>query len=127
MLRNYFNIALRNLVRNKVFSLINIFGMAIGLASCLVIALFISDELRYDKYHSRYERIFRVTSELKSSSGSTALAVTPSPWAPAMDNEFPAIEKSVRLLKDDRSMVGTAGAQRFYETNVYYSDPTIFS
>ena len=62
MIKNYFKIALRNLARNKAFSFINIFGLAVGLASCLLILLYIFDESSYDKYQKDGGRLFRVAS-----------------------------------------------------------------
>lgn len=127
MIRNYFVIALRNLLRNKTFSFINIMGMAIGLSCCFVIALFIQNELEYDRFHSKHQRIFRVASDLKSNNSINTIAATPAPWGPLLQNEFPQIESSVRLLKDNRALVGIQGEQRFYEENVFFSDSSIFS
>ena len=60
MIKNYFIVALRNLSRNKLFSLINIGGLAIGLAACWLISLYVANETSYDKYHAKADRIFRV-------------------------------------------------------------------
>lgn len=63
MLRNYLTIAFRNVAKNKVFSAINIFGLGIGLAACLMIFQFVSFELSYDKFHDKFDRIYRVTND----------------------------------------------------------------
>jgi putative ABC transport system permease protein len=97
-------------------------GMAIGLSCCLIIGLFIKTEIGYDRYHSKYQRIFRVASDLKANSSTSSLAAAPAPWAPLLQNDFPQIENSVRLLKDNRSVVGLEGEQRFYEEDVLFSD-----
>jgi putative ABC transport system permease protein len=65
MLKNYFKTAFRNLLRNKFYSLINIVGLAIGLATCFLIILYVLDELSYDKYNVNASRIYRVNNEVK--------------------------------------------------------------
>ena len=82
MIKNYLKVAWRNLVKNKVFSFINIFGLAIGLACCILMFLFIQHELSYDKFNVHAANIYRITSESESTGGKTNLAVTPAPWAP---------------------------------------------
>ena len=62
MFKNYFKIAFRNLIRFKAYSLINIFGLAIGIAACILILLFVRDELSYDKFNEKADRIYRVHS-----------------------------------------------------------------
>lgn len=64
MLANYLKVAIRQIFRNKVFSAINMVGMAIGLACCLIITLFIVNELQYDQFHTKRDRIFRLTSNI---------------------------------------------------------------
>ncbi len=125
MLTNYVKIALRSLLRNRIFSFINIAGFGAGLSCCLVIALFVMDELQYDKFHSKSDRIFRVVSELESNGLPASLAVTPAPWAPLLEADYPQVENSVRLLKDDRSLVGREGQEQNYQ-RVFFSDAAIF-
>src|SRR5689334_10793413 len=100
MFKNYFNIAFRNLWKNKIFSFINIFGLALGLACCILMFLFISNELSYDKFNVHAANIYRLTSISDGTSGKVNLSVTPSPWAPLMQEEYPEIKKYVRLLPD---------------------------
>lgn len=71
MLQNYLKIALRNLLRNKVYSFINIFGLAIGVSACLVIFLLVSFELSFDNFHPNRDRIYRITSGFKNPDGSS--------------------------------------------------------
>src|SRR5215212_1813349 len=91
MFSNYIKIAWRNLTKNKVFSLINISGLSIGLACCLLIMLFIRHELSYDKFHKHSGQLYRVTSIADAPGGKTDLAVTPAPWAPLMKKDYPEI------------------------------------
>src|ERR1700748_657270 len=97
MFKNYFKIAFRNLWRNKGFSAINIFGLAIGLAGCLLIALFVVDELSYDKYNLKADRIYRVSPNFKVSGGVFNDRESPAPMAAAMARDYPQIECATRL------------------------------
>src|SRR5665213_3103678 len=99
MKRNYLKIAWRNLVRNKVSSIINIGGLAIGLACVVFIGLYISDELSYDRFFKNADRIFRVnTHELMSNSEFTA-GQTPPPVGAALVNNIPGVESYTRIYK----------------------------
>jgi putative ABC transport system permease protein len=126
MVKNYLKIAFRNIWRNKVFSFINIVGIAIGLSSCLVITLFIASELQYDLHHSKHQRIFRLASDLEVNDSKSTLATTPSPWAPLLKDEVSFIEESVRLLEDERSLVVKDDGESRYESNAFFADSTFF-
>ena len=95
MFKNYFKIAYRNLVRNKAFAFINIFGLAAGLASCLLIMLYIFDESSYDKHHKDGDRIFRIVAKNGNGEG---WAAAPAPLAAGLKNDLPDVEQSARLL-----------------------------
>jgi len=124
--RNYFKIAFRSLWKNKVFSFINILGLSVGLACCLLIFLFIQHELSYDRLNAHAQKIYRVTSVLTTANGNMELAVTPPPWAPLMKKDFPEIRQYTRLLKDEKVLMGQPGQQHFYETQMLYADSTFF-
>lgn len=124
MLKNYFIIAWRNLWKNKTFSIINILGLSIGLACCILMFLFIQHELSYDKFNEHAANIYRLTSESESTSGKTNLAVTPAPWAPLMKSDFPEINNYVRIFKTEKSVIGLPGQQKFYENDLLYADST---
>src|ERR1700733_12674604 len=99
MIKNYFKITWRNLVRNKVASIINIGGLAIGLACVVFISLYIKDELSYDRFFKNADRIFRVnTHELMANSEFTA-GQTPPPVGLALVNNIPEIESYTRIYK----------------------------
>src|SRR5215204_6559352 len=114
MIKNYFKTAWRNLWRNKVFSGINILGLSIGLACCLLMFLFIQHELSFDKFNVKAKSIYRLTSTVVSNDGATNLAVTPAPWAPLMKKDFPEIKNYTRLLKDEKVLIGQPGQDQFY-------------
>lgn len=127
MFKNPLKIAWQHLWRNKIFSVINILGLSVGLASCMLIFLFVQHELSYDKFNTQAKNIYRVTSVMQGTSGETELAVTPAPWVPLMKKDFPEIKEYTRLLKDDKVVIGEPGQVHFYETQVLYADSTFFN
>jgi putative ABC transport system permease protein len=127
MFKNYFKTAFRNLWKNKIFSAINIFGLSAGLACCILIFLFIQNELSYDTFNIKANNIYRLTSTMQSTNGERDLAVTPAPWAPLMKNDFPEIKEYVRLLKTEKTDIGQPGQKHFYETGLLYADSTFFN
>ena len=127
MIKNYFKTAWRNLWRNKVFSAINIFGLSIGLACCILMFLFIQHELSYDKFNVNAKNIYRIFSIPVDSKDKKELAVTPAPWAPLMKKDYPEIKEYVRLLRDEKMVIGQKGEQHFYEKDIFYADSTFFN
>ena len=99
MMRNYLRIALRHLRKHKTYSVINITGLAIGLCCCLLIVLFVQDELSYDAFHHNAERIFRVKIKLVLNDVVYEEASIQFPAAEALSNDIPEIEQAVRLYK----------------------------
>ena len=97
MFKNYLKVALRNLWKNKAFSAINIIGLATGLAVCLLIVLYVVDELSYDKYNVNADRIYRLDADIYFNNTSAIFAVAPDPLAPAMKRDFPEIEEITRI------------------------------
>lgn len=128
MIRNYLKTALRNLWKNKGFSAINIFGLAVGLATCLLILIYVLDELSYDRYNKNADRIYRLDTEIKFGGANfihMVMAQGPAPAGPAMLRDFPEVEKEVRLQKNGGFLV-RKGSQHIREDAVLYADPTIF-
>jgi putative ABC transport system permease protein len=101
MLKNYFKIAWRNLMRRKAFSVINIFGLAIGIAVCLIIILFVYDELSYDKFNIKANQIVRVTFGGKLSGEVMKEAVVMAPVAQTLMRDYPEVQEATRLVKND--------------------------
>ncbi|HEV8083584.1 MAG TPA: ABC transporter permease [Chitinophagaceae bacterium] len=97
MIKNYFKIALRNLWNNKGFSAINIAGLAVGLATCLIMLLYVTDELSYDKYNKNAGRIYRVDGDIKFGGNHFVLAVAPDGMGPVLKKDFPQVEQYVRF------------------------------
>ena len=128
MIRNYFTIALRVLFRHKIYPLINLTGLSIGIASALLILVYISDEYSYDNFHNRYQSIYRATMDASFSGQTHKLAITPNVIVPFFKREFPEIEQGARLY--NISMSGPVPVQfndkSFQEDKFYYADAAIF-
>ncbi len=125
MLFNYFKIAFRNLIKHKSFSLINITGLAIGIASCVLILLFVQDELSYDRFHEKADRIVRVHTEGRLADNEFRMAVSPAPLAFTLVDEFPEVEAAFRM-RSYGFPVFRYGDKAFSEERVYWADSTIF-
>jgi len=125
MFKNYFKIAFRNLWRSKGFSAINIFGLAIGLAVCLLITLFVVDELSYDKYNVNADRIYRVTSDFKVNGSVFIDRESPMPMAATMVKEYPNIEVAARLRNNGKILVKKDN-ETLIEDNAFYADGNLF-
>jgi putative ABC transport system permease protein len=121
---NWCKIALRKLRKQKGYSFINIAGLAIGLTACLLILLWVKDELSYDTYHEKAGRIYRVAQSEEIGGVSERLAVAPFPSAPAFASEIPEFEDYARFLRG--SPLATAEERKFDLTNVYFTDPGFF-
>src|SRR5476651_677348 len=129
MIKNYLKIALRNLLKRKVFSLINILGLAIGMAVCLVIILFIKGELGYDSFQKNGDQIYRIALDRKYPGRTTSYAIVPSAIGDAVKREFPEVRESTRIFDITGGNAGfdfTIGEMVFEETNVYAADSTFF-
>ncbi|MGH7493666.1 MAG: ABC transporter permease [bacterium] len=130
MLKNYLKIAMRNLRKHKVYSFINIMGLAIGIACCLLILLYVQDELSYDRFHRRAENIYRVALSGRARGEARLLqtARTPSPWAPVLAQDYPGVENYVRFKTPlSRWLISIPDTEkRFYEKGFYFADATVF-
>jgi putative ABC transport system permease protein len=98
MFRNYVKITLRSLQKNKLFSFINIFGLSIGLLCCILIVLYLYDELRYDSYHKNIKNLYQVGTVFLTGGKEDPFAAEPAIMAQNMKNDFPEIEKTARIL-----------------------------
>lgn len=123
MILNYLKITLRNLFKNTGYSLINILGLAIGLACFSIIFIYLQNELSYDRFNTRLDRAYRVVGILDEPGlGEYHNAITAGPLAPALVSELPDIEQSARLMSARSSFV-SRGDKGFYEDDIAYADP----
>ncbi len=127
MLKNYLKIALRNLLKHKAYSFINIAGLAVGLACCLLISLYVRDELSYDRYHAKADRIFKVVTDSRSPDKYSKFALTPAPLAETLVRDFPEVETSTRLFTFFGEGLVKYGEKRFNQQGIYFGDSTFFA
>jgi putative ABC transport system permease protein len=127
MLKNYLKIALRNIGRHKGYSFINIAGLAIGMAVCILIVMFVRDELSYDTYHEHKDRIYRIERRWFAADGSVrgALCSVAPSFVPLLEEEFPEMEHVVRLLGSGDTLL-TFGENNFVEERLYFAEQDIF-
>jgi putative ABC transport system permease protein len=124
MVKNYLKITVRNIRKHKGYSLINISGLAVGMACCIFILLWVKDELSFDQFHENADVIYRVTEHQYNSSGDYfPVAVTPWPLAEALKNDFPEIVESARLRILSGRLI-SYGEKKFYENNFVAVDPS---
>src|SRR5579859_2645568 len=129
MLRNYLKIALRNLMRNRIYSAINIFGLALGVACCLLLSLYIQDEVSYDKHHDRPEDIYRIVTTFQMDvPGFTKLGTASPPIAMTLKDEIPEVEVAVRVINPPTVSHNLIRYREdlFYEENGFLADSTLF-
>jgi putative ABC transport system permease protein len=124
MFRNTFKTALRNLSKNKAFTLLNILGLTLGITTCLLILFYIVDELSYDKYNLNCDRIYRINTDLKFNNTFTSRAIAAPVVASKMMKDFPEIEQAVRILPDAELI--KKGEEFVSENNAAYCDANIF-
>ncbi|HLY71943.1 MAG TPA: ABC transporter permease, partial [Puia sp.] len=126
MLKNYFKIACRNLMRYKVISSINLFGLTVGLTCCVLILAYILNELSYDKYNANANRIYRVTRTFNNQDGNVSLrlsTISP-PFGPYLINDFPEIQKMTRLLSNGQTSMRYH--EKLFNEEVYFADENLF-
>lgn len=133
MLKNYFKVSVRNILRNKTFSLLNVTGLSVGITSCLLILIYVNNELSFDKYNSKFDRTYRVLQYF----GSEKFPVDErfptneyqvwgcAPVAPALADYFPQIEDITRFTSDFDYLVEYKGS-RFQEKGIVFADSTLY-
>jgi putative ABC transport system permease protein len=126
MIFNYLKIAVRNIKKYPSYSFINITGLAIGMTCVILILLFIQDELSYDRFHEKADRIYRVVDSFDIPGGfERDFAFTSAPFAPTLKQDFPEVEDAVRLLAR-RHMV-TYADKKYFEDFLFYADASVFN
>lgn len=125
MLTNYIKIAWRNLQKDRFYSLLNIIGLTIGVTCGLLLLLYVTDELSYDKYHTNASRIYRIASQIREPDKSFGWTSTQAPVAKTLKQEYPFVENYVRFFPYGR-LTFKQGEKRFYEDDIYAVDSTVF-
>ncbi|UCC80449.1 MAG: ABC transporter permease [Candidatus Zixiibacteriota bacterium] len=125
MYKNFLIISFRNLARNKTYSLINIAGLAIGMACCLMIMLWVQNEYSYDRFHEKTDRIYRLCIDGQVSGRVVRAPISNSPAGPAMVNDFPEVINAVRT--DNIPTIPVKYQDKvFFEENIIFADNSIF-
>src|SRR5687767_232537 len=113
MLKNYIKIAVRNLLKNKLFTMINISGMAISIGSFMIISLFVYDELRFDKHVNDYQLKYRLYTDYFNDDGRMRkMAMVPPPVAPTMQSELPEVDYYTRIMHINSSALFEVGTKK---------------
>ncbi len=126
MFRNYLKVAFRNLLKNRESSLINILGLTIGLTGCILIGLFVQDELKFDKFHPDKDQLYRVYTESYGAVGERTMASTSPRMAPAFKEEFPEIEGSLRIYRTREKYLFKNEDQEYFEEKGIIVDASFF-
>lgn len=126
MLKNYLTVAVRNISRHKTFSLINVLGLAIGMACCILIAVYILTELSYDKYHEKANRICRLEAVLTLGTQPNLVASTNMPPTLAMREDYPEVVNSCRFVPYRGRTLVEYEDKKYYEERIYYGEETVF-
>src|SRR5919202_536941 len=125
MIKNYLKIAWRNLLKHPTTTGIHLLGLTLGLTTCLLIVLFIRNELSYDRYHHLGDRIYRVNEITKTSDGTERSGVTPYPLALAMRNYFADWSKITRVHADENINITVSREKILREDNVLFAEPEL--
>ncbi len=127
MFKNYFKIAVRNLLRHKGYSLINIAGLALGITCCLLILLYVRHELSYDHYHHDADQIHRAVLHTPHGENEINLVLAPAPLGATLVKDFPAVLQAARIFPFNRKAMVRAGDKSFHEKRFYFADSTVFA
>jgi putative ABC transport system permease protein len=123
--KNYLKIAFRNIMMQKLYSIITVIGLAVGISCCLLIMLYVKQELSYDKFYPNADNIFRIGHTTIRPNRTSISAATPTPLAPALKAEYPEIEHITRIYFDSQVLFEYEEKQ-IYEDRVIYADPAFF-
>jgi putative ABC transport system permease protein len=123
--KNYLKVAFRNVVKQKLYSVITVLGLAIGISCCLLIMLYVKQELSYDAFYPNSDSIYRIGHKVIRPTRESVSASTPMPLAPAIKEEYPEIQHITRIYFDSQVLF-EHGEKQIYEENVIYADPEFF-
>jgi len=126
MLKSYLTIALRNILRYKSYSLINILGLAVGIAATVIILLYVQDQLSYDKFYKNADRIYRLNLDVKSPGGVNKYATTSAPMGPFLSQKFPEFNEAVRVRSGSAALIQFNDIKA-YEERILFVDSNFFN
>ena len=129
MLKNYFKIAYRSLQRNKTYAFLNISGLTVGIAACLLLFMIIRYETSFDNFHNNRKNIYRLGSEFHNQDGISYSDGVPFPVTRALRNDFPQLKKVGAIYKDDGQVTiknENSSSKKFSNVAIYYTEPEFF-
>src|SRR6187200_2868070 len=125
MFKNLLKISIRNIIKDKTYSIINILGLTIGITCSLFLMMYILHELSYDRYHKNADNVYRIVSNIKEPDNAFTWAVAQIPLAEELRDNYPEVENAVRFFRTGRQLYKN-NDQQFYEENFYLADSTVF-
>jgi len=124
MLKNYLNVALRDMRRHAGHTVLNVAGLAVGMTCCLLIALYVHDEWSYDRFHAKADRIYRIVHDVHTPDGTRHETDIPAPLAPSVEDQFPEVLRTVRF--SGNGYMFEHGTKRYQENDLFFADPAVF-
>jgi len=126
MLKNYIKIAFRNIKRHKGYSFINIFGLAVGMTVCLLMLMYVVNEISYDDFHEKRDRIYRINMDWGTEGSKMKFAGTMPAVAPALNAEIPEVEVAARVRFNDEMIILNSQNEKIKEPRIFHVDPEVF-
>jgi len=126
MFKNYLKIAFRNIKRHKGFSFINIFGLALGMTVCLLMLMYVVNEISYDDFHEKGDRIYRLASDWGTEGSKMKFAGSMPAFAPALNSEIPEIEVAARIRHNSEMIILGAQNEKYKQSQIFHVDPEMF-
>lgn len=126
MIRNFFTLAVRNFIKNRTYTVINICGLSIGLAAFILLSLFVRYQNSWDSFHKNSERIYRVQQFVSMANGRSEWTQIPAPFSNELQNKIPEIEESISIREVWGEYLGTSKENSFYVTQGFYANADIF-
>lgn len=126
MLKNYIKTAFRNIKRHKGYSFINIFGLATGMTVCLLMLMYVINEISYDDFHEKGDRIYRINMDWGKEGSRMKFAGTMPAVAPALNAEIPEVEVAARVKFNDEMIILNLQNEKIKESRIFHADPEVF-
>lgn len=126
MFKNYIKIAFRNIKRHLGYSFINIFGLAVGMTVCLLMLMYVVNEISYDNFHEKRSRIYRLACDWGTEGSKMKFAGTMPAFAPVLNSEIPEIEVAARLRYNNEMIILGAKNEKYKQSQIFYADPGVF-
>ena len=131
MIRNYIKTSYRSLLKNKGFTMLNVLGLSVGMATCLLIVFYVIDERSYDRYNTKADRVYRVNLDVKFNGNANSYAAVPAPMAAALKSELPEVEDAMRFHQAAFEQTGKCyikkGKVNILENKIVYADAGLFN